>query len=69
MSTVAEIESAIEHLPFDQQRTLADWLNARLVPETPAMIAALEVGIHSLETEPTVAAEDLRAKIKAWSIG
>lgn len=69
MSTVVEIETAIEQLPLEQQRTVADWLNSRLLPETPAMIAALEVGIRSLETEPTVPAGEIRPKIRAWATG
>lgn len=69
MSTIAEIETAIERLSPEQQRTLADWLNSRMMPETPAMMAALDVGIRSLETEPTVPAEDVRRKIKAWATG
>lgn len=66
MSTVSEIEAAIEKLPLDEQRELADWLNARLIEETPEMLAALDEGIRSLETEPTVPIEEARLKIKEW---
>jgi hypothetical protein len=69
MSTVAEIETAIGRLSPEQQRTLADWLNLRLMPETPAMLAALDVGIRSLEAEPTVPVEEVRRRIKAWTTG
>jgi hypothetical protein len=69
MSTVTEIESALERLTPAQQREVADWLDSRLMPETPAMLAALDVGIRSLETEPTVPAEEVRRKIKAWATG
>jgi hypothetical protein len=69
MSTVAEIETAIERLSPEQQRTLADWLNSRLMPETPAMLAALDVGIRSLDAEPPMPAEEVRGKIKAWATG
>ena len=50
MSTVTEIETALERLTLAQQREVADWLDSRLMPETPAMLAALDVGIRSLET-------------------
>jgi len=30
MSTVAEIESALEKLPIEEQRAVADWLDSRL---------------------------------------
>jgi hypothetical protein len=64
MSTVTEIEAAIERLSPHQLRELADWLADRMITgETPAMLAALDVGIRSLETEPTVPAEDVRKKI------
>ena len=69
MSTVTEIESALERLTLAQQREVADWLDSRLMPETPAMLAALDAGIRSLETEPTVPAEEVRGKIKAWATG
>jgi hypothetical protein len=70
MSTVPEIEAAIERLSPPQIRELADWLTDRLLPgETPAMLVALDAGIRSLEDEPTVPAEDLRKKIKAWTTG
>jgi hypothetical protein len=67
MSTVAEIEAALEKLSPAQQREIADWLESRLMPETPAMLAALDEGIRSLETEPTVPLEEVRRKIKAWA--
>lgn len=70
MSTVAEIEAAIERLSPQQLRELADWLTNRLITgETPAMLAALDLGIRSLESEPTVPVEDVRKKIKAWTTG
>ena len=69
MSTVTEIEAALEKLPPDQLQEVAAWLKTRLAPETPAMLAALDEGIRSLETEPTVPAEDVRRKIKTWATG
>ncbi|HXB01527.1 MAG TPA: hypothetical protein VNV15_01760 [Opitutaceae bacterium] len=67
---MTEIEAAIERLSPHQLRELADWLADRMFTgETPAMLAALDVGIRSLETEPTVPAEDVRKKIKAWTTG
>lgn len=69
MSTVQEIEAALNRLPPEQLREVGDWIAARLMPEsTPAMLAALDEGIRSLENEPTVPAEDVRRKIKEWSI-
>ncbi|HEY0967033.1 MAG TPA: hypothetical protein VGD88_06565 [Opitutaceae bacterium] len=68
MSTVPEIEAAIERLSPSQVRELADWLTDRLISgETPAMLAALDSGIQSLKTEPTVSIDDVRRKINAWT--
>jgi hypothetical protein len=70
MSTVTEIEAAIERLSPPQVRELADWLADRVISdETPAMLAALDAGIQSLANEPTLPAEDVRKKIKAWTTG
>ena len=67
MSTVSEIEAAIESLSPAEQRELAGWLNSRLIEETPEMLVALDAGIRSLETEPKVPLEEVRQKIKAWA--
>lgn len=68
MSTVAEIEAAIAKLPARQQWEIARWLEESLLGEdTPAMLAALDEGIRSLETEPTVPVEEVRRKIKGWA--
>lgn len=67
MSTVSEVEAALEKFTPEQLREVADWLNARLVPqETPEMLAAIDEGLRSLETEPTLSAEDVRRNIRAW---
>jgi len=67
MSTVPEIESAIEKLSPAQQREIVGWLESRLMPEPPAMLAALDEGIRSLDNEPTVPDEKVRRKIKTWA--
>lgn len=70
MSTVDEIEAALDRLPPEQLRQVGDWIATRLMPETtPAMLAALDEGIRSLVNEPTVPAEEVRKKIKEWSTG
>jgi len=69
MSTVTEIEAAIERLSAEEQREVADWLGSRLIEETPEMLAALDAGIRSLEEEPTVPIAEARRKIKAWTTG
>ena len=69
MSTVAEIETAIETLSPAQQRELADWLNARLIEETPAMLAAIDEADRSLAAEGGVPVEDVRRSLRQWITG
>jgi hypothetical protein len=67
-SSIRAIEAALDRLPPEQLREVGDWIAARLMPgTTPAMLAALDEGIHSLKTEPAVPAEEVRKKIKEWS--
>lgn len=66
MSTVTEIQAALDRLTEDEQREVAAWLEAKLWPETPAMLAAIDEGERSLREEPTVSVEELRQKIEGW---
>jgi len=68
MSTVTEIEAAIAKLSSLQKWEIARWLGESLLEEeTPEMLAALDQGIRSLSTEPKIAVEDVRRKIKGWT--
>ena len=68
MSTVTEIEAALEKLPTEQVREIADWIAARLLPEeTPEQLAAIDEGLRSLDTEPTLSAEEVRQNIRKWA--
>ena len=67
MSTVTEIETAIEKLSPEEQRGLAEWLNARLIEETPEMLAAIDEADRSLAAEGGVPVEEVRKKIQAWA--
>lgn len=71
MSTVAEIEAALEKLPPAQQHEIADWLQSRLMPETPAMLAALDEGIRSLEKSGAreFTRPELEQKVRQWAGG
>ncbi|HUG10564.1 MAG TPA: hypothetical protein VMM36_06100 [Opitutaceae bacterium] len=69
MSTVAEIESAIEKLPVEAQRELAAWLEARLWPESQDMLAAIDEAERSLAGEGGVPLEDVRKNPGKWIAG
>jgi hypothetical protein len=66
MTKLAEIQQAIEQLPVEEQGKLWRWFLAHGV-ETPEMLAAIDEGVKSLETEPTIPAEEVRSKIKGWA--
>jgi len=67
MSTVTEVEAVLEKFTPAQLREVADWLSARLMSEeTPEMLAAIDEGLRSLETEPMLSAEEVRQNIRAW---
>lgn len=68
MSTVAEVETVLEKLTPEQLREVSAWLDARLAPEeTPEMLAAIDAGLRSLATEPTLSPEEIRRNIRAWA--
>ena len=69
MSSVAEIESGIEKLPVEAQRELAAWLEARLWPESMAMLAAIDEAERSLVEEGGVPIEDVRTNPRTWITG
>jgi len=35
--------------------------------ETPEMLAAIDAGLQSLQTEPKLSAEEVRRNIRAWT--
>ncbi len=69
VSTVTEIEAAIEKLSSEEQTEIAGWLNSRLIAETPAMLAALDEGIRSLEEKGgrEYTREQLDQKVRQWA--
>jgi hypothetical protein len=67
MSTLTEIEAAIEKLPPVEMQELAQWLAARLPGgETPQMLAAIDEADRSLAEEGGVPVEDVRRDIRQW---
>lgn len=70
MSTVTEIEGAIAKLTLAEQREIALWLEDHLLAgESPEMLAAMDVGIRSLEqngARPTSRPE-LAQKVRQWA--
>jgi len=70
MSTVTEIETAIENLTVAEQRALALHLGELLTAtESLDALAALDVGIRSLEQNGarSVSRQELEQKVRQWS--
>ncbi len=66
MSTVTEIEAALEKLPLDAQREVAAWLESKLWPETAGMLAAIDEADESLAKDGGVPVEDVRKNLREW---
>ena len=69
MSAVTEIESALAKLPVEAQCEVAAWLESRLWPETPAMLAAIDEAENSLAEEGGVPVADVRKNLRQWITG
>lgn len=70
MSTVTEIEAALEKLPPAEQRQIVHWLEERLASqESLEMLAALDEGIRSLEANGTrgFTRVELEQKVRQWA--
>jgi hypothetical protein len=70
MSTVTEIEVAIEKLSLAERCEIARWLSDQLASdESPELLAAVDEGIRSLEREGAqpVSREELLQKVRQWS--
>ena len=70
MTKLAEIQEAIRQLAPQEQQELLHWLDEK-VEETPAMLAAIDEGLHSLQTKGTqpFTRAQLEQRVRQWSGG
>jgi hypothetical protein len=70
MTTLAEIQEAIQRLAPEEQQALRHWLDEK-AEETPAMLAAIDEGLHSLQTKGTqpFTRAQLEQRVRQWSTG
>jgi hypothetical protein len=68
MTRLAEIRDAIDKLPADERAQLRDWL---VEEESPALLAAIDLGIQSIQKSGTRAytKEELKKKVRSWATG
>ena len=67
MSSLAEIQEAIEKLTSEDRARLREWFDAQDTEETDELLAAIDQGIRSAETERTFSLEEVRGEIKKCS--
>lgn len=72
MSTITEIQEAIEKLPTKEKAALAAWLQSQEEPlmsksEEAALLARLDKAAAELEAGEGVPLERVREKIRGWA--
>jgi hypothetical protein len=67
MSGLSEIQQAILDLPTQERAQLWDWFQSQEVEESPELLAAVDEGIRSIETEGGIPAEEVRRRIAQWA--
>lgn len=72
MSTLAEIESAIEHLPVVEREALESRLLSRRfglddAAERAALLASLDEAEREIDAGHGLSADDLRRDVRAWA--
>ena len=72
MSTVADIQKAIERLPQKDQAALAAWLQSREEPilskrEEAALLASLDKAAAELNAGQGVPIETVRERVAKWA--
>jgi hypothetical protein len=72
MSTITEIQAAIEKLPADEKSALAAWLQSQEEPimseaEEAALLARLDKAAAELDAGKGVPAARVRERIRGWA--
>jgi hypothetical protein len=72
MSTITEIQEAIEKLPANEKSALAAWLQSKEEPvmseaEEKALLARLDKAAAELDDGKGVPLERVREKIRGWA--
>jgi hypothetical protein len=62
--SIKEILEELPKLTREERQELRDWLEAEEFPETDELIAAVDEGIRSSETEQSLSIEETRELIR-----
>ena len=72
MSTMIEIQEAIEHLPAPEKKALSAWLSSQngaemSEAEEAALLASLDKAAHQLDAGQGVPIDEVRKMVPQWA--
>ncbi len=72
MSTLAEIQEAVAHLPGNEQQALRLWLNSQFEPELTAeeeqrLLRSLDEAAKDLAAGKGVPMDEVRKRVGSWA--
>jgi len=72
MSTLAEVQDAVAHLPGNERKALQLWLNSQAEPELTAqeeqrLLRSLDEAIRDLDAGKGVPIEEVRKRVGSWT--
>jgi hypothetical protein len=72
MSTLAEIQEAVAHLPGDERRALQLWLNSQIEPELTVeeeqrLLRSLDEAAREIDAGKGVPIDEVRVRVGSWA--
>ena len=72
MSTLAEIQDAVAHLPDNEKKALQMWLNSQAEPEMSQqeeeqLLRSLDEAMRDIDAGKGVSIDDLRKRVGSWA--
>ena len=66
--SIKEIIEALPRLSPEERQELRDWLAADEFPETDALIAAVDEGIRSAQTSPSLSIDEAKELVRKCAL-
>jgi hypothetical protein len=72
MSTLAEIQNAVAHLPSEERKALQVWLNSQAEPEMSVqeeeqLLRSLDAAIRDIDNGNGVSIDEVRRRVDSWA--
>ena len=72
MSTLVEIQDAVDQLPNSERKALQLWLNSQSEPELTALeeqrlLRSLDEAVHDIDASKGVPINDVRKRVASWA--